>query len=48
MFVLRFDENSLIEYSVLKDYYDQIVSDILDTAIERNVITPGRLINVEE
>lgn len=48
MFVLRFDEESLIEYSVLKDYYDQIVSDILDTAIERDVVTPGRLINVEE
>ena len=48
MFVLRLDEQSLIEYSVLEDYYNEIVSDIADIAVERDVITPGRLINVEE
>ena len=48
MFVLRLDEESLIEYSVLEDYYNEITSDIADIAIEREVITPGRLINVDE
>lgn len=48
MFVLRLDETSLIEYSVLKDYYNQIVSDISNTARERDVVTPGRLIHVED
>lgn len=48
MFVLRLDEQSLIEYSVLEDYYNEIVSDISDIAVERNVVTPGRLINVDE
>ena len=48
MFVLRLDEESLIEYSVLEDYYNEIISDIADIAVEREVITPGRLINVDE
>ena len=48
MFVLRFDENSMIEYSVLKDYYDQICDDIMNIAVERGVTTPGRLISVDE
>ena len=48
MFVLRLDEKSLIEYSVLEDYYNEITSDITDIAVEREVITPGRLINVDE
>lgn len=48
MFVLRLDEESLIEYSVLEDYYNEITSDIADIAVEREVITPGRLINVDE
>lgn len=47
MFVLRLDEQSLIEYSVLEDYYKEITSDITNIAVERNIITPGRLINVE-
>ena len=48
MFVLRLNEESLIEYSVLEDYYNEITSDIADIAIEREVVTPGRLINVDE
>lgn len=48
MFVLRFDENSLIEYGVLKDYYDQICDDIMNIAVERGITTPGRLISVDE
>lgn len=48
MFVLRFDENSLIEYDVLKDYYDQICDDIMNIALERGITTPGRLISVDE
>lgn len=48
MFVLRLDEKSLIEYSVLEDYYNEITSDITYIAVEREVITPGRLINVDE
>ncbi len=48
MFVLRRNEQSLIEYSVLQDYYNEIISDIADIAVERDVITPGRLINVEK
>ena len=48
MFVLRLNEESLIEYSVLEDYYNEITSDIADIAVEREVITPGRLINVDE
>ena len=47
MFVLRLDEGSLIEFSVLEDYYNEITSDIADIAIERDVVTPGRLINVD-
>lgn len=48
MFVLRLDEQSPIEYSVLEDYYKEITSDIDDIAVERKVVTPGRLINVDE
>ena len=48
MFVLRLNEESLIDYSVLEDYYNEITSDIADIAVEREVITPGRLINVDE
>lgn len=48
MFVLRFNEQSLIEYAVLKDYYNQIRMDIENIAIERGVNTPGRLIDVDE
>ncbi len=48
MFVLRHDRNSLIDYRILKDYYEQISNDIRDTAIERGIVTPGRLINVCE
>ena len=48
MFVLRFDEKSMIKYSVLKDYYEQICDDIMNIAVERGVITPGRLISVDE
>lgn len=48
MFVLRFNENALIEYSVLKDYYDQICDDIMNIAVERGITTPGRLISVDE
>ena len=48
MFVLRLNEESLIEYSVLEDYYNEITSGIVDIAIERDVITPGRLINVDK
>lgn len=48
MFVLRFNNQSLIEFLVLKDYYDQICTDIKNIAIERDIIVPGRLINVDE
>ena len=48
MFVLRFNEKSLIDYTVLKDYFNQISKDIENIAIERKVYTPGRLINVEK
>lgn len=48
LFVLRFNEHELIEFSVLQDYYNQICSDIENIAIERGVNTPGRLIDVEE
>lgn len=48
MFVLRFDENSLIDSVTLKDYYDQICDDIKNIAIERKITIPGRLINVDE
>ena len=48
MFVLRLNEQSLVEYSVLEDYYKEITGGIADIAVERNVITPGRLINVNE
>lgn len=48
MFVLRFDEKSMIEYGVLKDYYEQICDDIMNIAVERGVTTPGRLISVDE
>lgn len=48
MFVLRFNEDSLIEFAVLEDYYNQICSDIENIAIERGINTPGRLIDVEE
>lgn len=48
MFVLRFNNQSLIEFLILKDYYDQICTDIKNIAIERDIIVPGRLINVDE
>lgn len=48
MFVLRFDEKSIIEYGVLKDYYEQICDDIMNIAIERSVTTPGRLISIDK
>ena len=48
MFVLRFNEQSLIEFAVLEDYYNQISTDIENIAIERGVNKPGRLIDVEE
>ena len=48
MFVLRFNEQTLIEFAVLEEYYNQISTDIENIAIERGVNTPGRLINVEE
>ena len=48
MFVLRFNEDSLIEFAVLEDYYNQICSDIENIAIERGINTPGRLIDVGE
>lgn len=48
MFVLRFDEKSMIEYNVLKDYYEQVCDDIINIAIERGITTPGRLISVDE
>lgn len=47
MFVLRLNANSLIEYGVLKDYYDQICYDIKNIAVERGITTPGRLINID-
>lgn len=48
MFVLRMNEQELIEYTVLQDYYNQICSDIENIAIERGINTPGRLIDIEE
>lgn len=48
MFVLRKEEGKLIDYRILEDYYNEITSVIKDTAIERKVITPGRLINLDK
>ena len=46
MFVLRSDDKSPIDASVLEDYYKEITSDINNIAIDRDIKTPGRLINV--
>lgn len=48
MFVLRINEASIIEYKVLEDYYNQICNDIANIAVERGIITPGRLISTQE
>lgn len=48
MFVLRESKNSPIEASVLEDYYNEITSAISNIAVERAVITPGRLIKVDK
>lgn len=48
MFVLKKDKKSDIEYRVLLDYYNQICSDINDIAMKREIIVPGRLIELEK
>lgn len=48
MFVLRFNEQSLIEFTVLEDYYKQICTDIENIALEKGIHVPGRLINAEQ
>lgn len=48
MFVLKKDKKSDIEYKVLLDYYNQICSDINDIAMKREIIVPGRLIELEK
>ena len=47
LFVLRKNKESGIDYKVLKDYYNQLCEDILNIATEREVVTPGRLINID-
>lgn len=46
MFVLREKEGCPVDAGVLRDYYMQICEDVKNIAIERKVVTPGRLIHV--
>lgn len=48
MFVLRGNKESLIDYKVLKDYYNQICDDIKNIADMPKVNSSGRLICVNE
>ena len=46
MFVLRADKESLIDASVLEDYYKEVTSSIEDITIKRDIAYPGRLIKI--
>ena len=47
LFVLRENTNSPISYEVLMDYYDQITKDIDAIDIDREIVVPWRLLNVD-
>ncbi len=45
LFVLKKDDNSVIEASVLEDFYNEIVQAINDINQNQDIIVPGRLLN---
>lgn len=47
LFVLKKDDNSVIDSAVLEDFYNEIIDAINDINQNQNIVVPGRLLNLK-